>query len=158
MCIRDSDCGVPTITTVDPTDPNNCPALDNGIITITATGVNLEYSIDDGTTYQTTNSFTNLSDGSYIIRVRNSVTDCFVSSTTTLTDPICLEICNDGFDNDGDGLTDCDDPDCEVPTITTVDPTDPNNCPALDNGIITCLLYTSPSPRDGLLSRMPSSA
>ena len=26
------------------------------------------------------------------------------------------------------------------------------------NGIKTCLLYTSPSPRDGLLSRMPSSA
>ena len=26
------------------------------------------------------------------------------------------------------------------------------------NGIDTCLLYTSPSPRDGLLSRMPSSA
>ena len=25
-------------------------------------------------------------------------------------------------------------------------------------GRITCLLYTSPSPRDGLLSRMPSSA
>ena len=25
-------------------------------------------------------------------------------------------------------------------------------------GIRTCLLYTSPSPRDGLLSRMPSSA
>ena len=23
---------------------------------------------------------------------------------------------------------------------------------------VTCLLYTSPSPRDGLLSRMPSSA
>ena len=26
------------------------------------------------------------------------------------------------------------------------------------NQIDTCLLYTSPSPRDGLLSRMPSSA
>ena len=25
-------------------------------------------------------------------------------------------------------------------------------------GLNTCLLYTSPSPRDGLLSRMPSSA
>ena len=25
-------------------------------------------------------------------------------------------------------------------------------------GNLTCLLYTSPSPRDGLLSRMPSSA
>ena len=27
-----------------------------------------------------------------------------------------------------------------------------------DSVIIACLLYTSPSPRDGLLSRMPSSA
>ena len=26
------------------------------------------------------------------------------------------------------------------------------------DGMIPCLLYTSPSPRDGLLSRMPSSA
>ena len=29
---------------------------------------------------------------------------------------------------------------------------------ALLQGDKTCLLYTSPSPRDGLLSRMPSSA
>ena len=29
---------------------------------------------------------------------------------------------------------------------------------AADDMGITCLLYTSPSPRDGLLSRMPSSA
>ena len=28
----------------------------------------------------------------------------------------------------------------------------------ISNIYITCLLYTSPSPRDGLLSRMPSSA
>ena len=28
----------------------------------------------------------------------------------------------------------------------------------IDNPNYTCLLYTSPSPRDGLLSRMPSSA
>ena len=28
----------------------------------------------------------------------------------------------------------------------------------LDKSIKSCLLYTSPSPRDGLLSRMPSSA
>ena len=27
-----------------------------------------------------------------------------------------------------------------------------------DTGCRVCLLYTSPSPRDGLLSRMPSSA
>ena len=29
---------------------------------------------------------------------------------------------------------------------------------ALASGLSICLLYTSPSPRDGLLSRMPSSA
>ena len=28
----------------------------------------------------------------------------------------------------------------------------------VSNNLFTCLLYTSPSPRDGLLSRMPSSA
>ena len=27
-----------------------------------------------------------------------------------------------------------------------------------ERNLLTCLLYTSPSPRDGLLSRMPSSA
>ena len=33
-----------------------------------------------------------------------------------------------------------------------------NNRPAHVNLVITCLLYTSPSPRDATLSRMPSSA
>ena len=32
------------------------------------------------------------------------------------------------------------------------------NLPAAKQTIDICLLYTSPSPRDGLLSRMPSSA
>ena len=35
---------------------------------------------------------------------------------------------------------------------------DPYLTPSCWNGVTTCLLYTSPSPRDGLLSRMPSSA
>ena len=30
--------------------------------------------------------------------------------------------------------------------------------PGTFDAVITCLLYTSPSPRDGLLSRMPSAA
>ena len=33
-----------------------------------------------------------------------------------------------------------------------------NGSAVIENGTLTCLLYTSPSPRDGLLSRMPSSA
>ena len=32
------------------------------------------------------------------------------------------------------------------------------NCPNFVGSWTICLLYTSPSPRDGLLSRMPSSA
>ena len=28
----------------------------------------------------------------------------------------------------------------------------------VEGAVLACLLYTSPSPRDGLLSRMPSSA
>ena len=35
---------------------------------------------------------------------------------------------------------------------------DPESRVACETVVNTCLLYTSPSPRDGLLSRMPSSA
>ena len=40
----------------------------------------------------------------------------------------------------------------------TCDPLGPDNKLIFATGPLTCLLYTSPSPRDGLLSRMPSSA
>ena len=43
-----------------------------------------------------------------------------------------------------------------IPVVTDVAAT--KDMPVLVRGIGTCLLYTSPSPRDGLLSRMPSSA
>ena len=42
----------------------------------------------------------------------------------------------------------------EIPPQPQIDPN--TGQPAVDPN--TCLLYTSPSPRDGLLSRMPSSA
>ena len=35
---------------------------------------------------------------------------------------------------------------------------DVNDIETLQDLILSCLLYTSPSPRDGLLARMPSSA
>ena len=48
-------------------------------------------------------------------------------------------------------------PQTEEPTMDTQEPT--NKEPVVENDMdSTCLLYTSPSPRDGLLSRMPSSA
>ena len=52
-------------------------------------------------------------------------------------DPLAGKIQGFDFGDFGDG----DDSDWEVETV-----------------LVACLLYTSPSPRDGLLSRMPSSA
>ena len=45
--------------------------------------------------------------------------------------------------------------DMDGTTVRHVKPALLSTLESLDN---TCLLYTSPSPRDGLLSRMPSSA
>ena len=39
-----------------------------------------------------------------------------------------------------------------------MDESDMNQAKGLESTVPICLLYTSPSPRDGLLSRMPSSA
>ena len=35
---------------------------------------------------------------------------------------------------------------------------EPGGCICVDDQVYVCLLYTSPSPRDGVTSRMPSSA
>ena len=61
-------------------------------------------------------------------------------------------------DTDGDGIPNKTDPDDDNDGLEDDEdpfPLDPNNAPDSDGD---CLLYTSPSPRDGLLSRMPSSA
>ena len=48
----------------------------------------------------------------------------------------------------------------DLPTATVLTATLADDDPTIiaGHGPETCLLYTSPSPRDGLLSRMPSSA
>ena len=46
----------------------------------------------------------------------------------------------------------------DVPTLTSATVANYAVLNPLDQLNVTCLLYTSPSPRDGLLSRMPSSA
>ena len=57
-------------------------------------------------------------------------------------------------------FTDCVFVDCSF-TKCELDHTTLNECKFVRceiTGLRSCLLYTSPSPRDGLLSRMPSSA
>ncbi len=45
-----------------------------------------------------------------------------VNACTDIDDEeIPAEICDDGIDNDGDGLTDCEDPDCELAPECTLE-------------------------------------
>jgi len=82
---------LPVITNVDKVNPK-CHGDANGSITITATGTD-SYSIDNGTTWQTSNVFNNLAAGTYTIKVK-SVNDCETSyyTTVTLTAPATLAV------------------------------------------------------------------
>jgi hypothetical protein len=62
----------PVISSVDKTDPT-CAAPAGGEIVVNATGTaTLEYSINGGTDWFTTNTFSNLSAGSYTVWVRST--------------------------------------------------------------------------------------
>ena len=56
------------------------------------------------------------------------------------------------IDSDNDGITD------NIEAQSTADFAPPSGLGGTNEFIDTCLLYTSPSPRDATLSRMPSSA
>ncbi|MEM1119531.1 MAG: choice-of-anchor W domain-containing protein, partial [Bacteroidota bacterium] len=136
---EDPDCGAPTIIEATAQNPTNCPDANNGVIEINATGDNLEYSIDGGSTYQSSNRFENLTAGNYTVYVINKATGCTAdlsNSPVNLTAPDCSEICDDNIDNDGDGLVDCEDPDCGAPFIVDANADNPTNCPAANNGVI----------------------
>ena len=51
--------------------------------------------------------------GNVVVRVESLASGCFGTNTITLNvGTKCPENCNNGVDEDGDGLIDCDDPDC----------------------------------------------
>ncbi|MBI1225087.1 MAG: DUF4347 domain-containing protein [Bacteroidetes bacterium] len=54
----------------------------------------------------------------YRVRISASGSGCgtVTSSSATVTVNACVEICNNGIDDDGDGLVDCADPDCGLIT------------------------------------------
>ncbi len=85
------------------------------------------YSINNEPNYQTSNTFSNLGQGLYTIRVQSS-TGCvstYNAAIIQLNAPICIENCNDGIDNDGDGTIDCEDSDCgSVETTNTIEQND----------------------------------
>jgi gliding motility-associated-like protein len=95
---------IPTITDIVSTNPTDC-GVDDGIIVISASGAGvLEYSIDGGLTWQTSNIFMTLSAGNYAIAVREQSTlACQAIDNTILTAPMTPMI-NDIMFTD---VTDC---------------------------------------------------
>ncbi|MDC6365172.1 MULTISPECIES: DUF11 domain-containing protein [Flavobacteriaceae] len=68
-----------------------CSGEAQATITITASGgeAPYEYSIDNGTTYQSSNSFVNQAAGTYTIRVRDA-NNCDISQLYSITEPLTL--------------------------------------------------------------------
>lgn len=132
----DSDCK-PVITNLNFTHPS-CPGTFDGTITVQATvGIGtLEYRMNNGT-WQSSGVFDNLPPNTYHIEIRKVGTSCLTSSTIVLNSPNCPEVCNNGIDDDGDGLIDCADPDCLV-AINSVTTTAPS-CNTLTGGEISIL-------------------
>ena len=93
--------------------PSSLPTCgeSNGILDVNATGSNLQYSLDNGISYQNTSLFSNLAAGIYTIRIRDSV-------STTCTDTLVYAFL---------GIA--------QPTINSVAATVPSACNASDGSI-----------------------
>ena len=98
--------------TVSSTQPSTC-ASTNGSITVNATG-SLEYSINNGNTWQTSNTFSNLIAGSYIVKIRTLGSTCEVTYGSNPIDLTPISAAN----------------------ITSVTSVNPNNC-TTPNGSIS---------------------
>lgn len=106
----------PTVISVSKTDPL-CLGTDNGSIVISATGISpLQYSIDNGSNFQSSNIFTNLAPGTYdvvvmdgtgtvnqtiVLTYQKTVIASFIPSTITGAAVLAVD-----FTNTSSGATD----------------------------------------------------
>jgi hypothetical protein len=134
-----------SLAKTDDTDPN--PSEGNGAITLTVTGGTPWVSPEPEYTYawtgpngyeSTDKDLSGLKYGLYTVVITDA-NACAFSASVFIYEP---EICFDGVDNDGDGLTDCNDSEC-VPGRPEID-TPENPC------IGDIVEYTVVTPVDGL--------
>lgn len=85
-----TDAPAPVVQNVNATNVN-CNGAGNGQLTITANGGTnpLQYSIDNGISFQGTTSFTNLTPGNYIIQVSDA-NGCTITSNATISEPTVI--------------------------------------------------------------------
>lgn len=97
---------------------------ENTTISANANGGTAPYTYDwsNGLGNGISHNITPLATATYTVTV-TSATGCTSTAQATITVNFCNENCTDGFDNDGDGLVDCADPDCGL-TISAM-PTNP---------------------------------
>ncbi len=67
----------------------------------------------------------------YSVTVTSALSSCTSVAQTTITVAGCTEDCSNGIDDDGDGLIDCDDPDCEGITAPVLQNDEFTACPGL---------------------------
>jgi len=95
-------------------------------LTATAIGGNgsYQYAWDNGLGSGQSHTVNPLVTTTYVVTVID-LNNCSTTGQLIVTIVNCAEDCTDGIDNDGDGLTDCDDPDCAPiannATLTTCD-------------------------------------
>lgn len=126
---EDDDCLSPMIDDINVTHPIDCDTQ-LGTIEVLPSMSNFVYSID-GIDYVSNNVFENISPGMYDISVQHVLSGCIVQLNNSVSiDSLFCETgnCNDGIDNDGDGLIDCEDDDCGSPIISSVNVGLPTNC------------------------------
>ena len=134
----------PALTcTITETGSILCNGDSTGELTVTGVGGDgvYEYSLD-GAAFQPVNIYAGLLAGTYNVTIRDG-NGCTSECTATITEPTVVSCTTTAT-----SVTDCGIDDGTITVSATGGTT----------GYTYCLLYTSPSPRDATLSRMPSSA
>lgn len=127
MDCMDSDC-VALIEEIIVVAPISCPDFSDGSIIVGLDPTRYQISGDGGASYESGTTLSGLTAGSYELSVINILSGCesfFGENPITIengaTCPPEAGFCDDGLDNDFDGLIDCADEDC-IGDVTCEDP------------------------------------